>query len=167
MKRGKIMFVKTVKLKQVIKALATILCIAAAIFAVVYAVNRLIKPKEIALGTDAEMCAFLRNLGWETSETFINRREVIIPEEWNEVYTKYNELQLAQGFDLEKFRGKAATIYSYTVLNYDAHPENMVANLLICDGRLIGGDVSCTELGGFMQGLARKEAEKPAQTQVG
>lgn len=164
------MFVKTIKLKQILKSLVTILCIAAVIFAVIYAVNHLMKPKAIALETDAEMLGFLRGLGWETSDTFINCRDVVIPEEWNEVYTKYNDLQLAQGFDLEKFRGKSATIYSYTVLNYDAHPDNMVANLLICDGRLIGGDVSCTELGGFMQGLARKEAEAPAkknETQAG
>ena len=150
------MFVKTVKIKSIVKALVTILIIAAAIFAAIYALNRLIKPSAIVLETEADQLQFLRDLGWETSDSAINCREVTIPEEWNEVYTKYNELQLAQGFDLEKYRGKTATIFSYSILNYDGKPDNMVANLVICEGRLIGGDVSCTELGGFMQGIAKQ-----------
>lgn len=151
------MIVKTVKIKSIVKTLVTILIIAAAIFAVIYAINRLIKPSAITLETEADQIDFLHNLGWETSDTAINCREVTIPEEWNEVYTKYNELQLQQGFDLAKYRGKTAKIYSYTLLNYDGKPDNMVVNLVICDGKLIGGDVSCTELGGFMQGLAKTE----------
>ena len=156
-KRGTDMFVKTVKMNSILKTLVTVLIIAAVIFTVIYAVNRLIKPSAITLETESERLEFLRSLGWETSEEAINCREVVIPEEWNEVYTKYNELQLAQGFDLSKHKGKAAKIYSYTILNYDGKPENIVANLVICDGRLIGADVSCTELGGFMQGIAKKE----------
>lgn len=150
------MFVKTVKIRSILKALVMILIIAAAIFAVVYAVNRLMTPSAITLDTEAERLGFLKSLGWETSDEPISCRDVIIPEEWNEVYTKYNELQLQQGFDLSKHRGKAAKIYTYTILNYDGKPDNMVANLLICDGKLIGADVSCTELGGFMQGIAKQ-----------
>ena len=149
------MFVKTVKIKSILKVLITVLIIAAVIFAVIYAVNRLNRPSAISLETQSEQLNFLRERGWETSDEPINCREVVIPEEWNDVYTKYNELQLAQGFDLTKYRGKTALIYTYTVLNYDGKPDNMVANLLICDGRLIGADISCTELGGFMQGIAK------------
>lgn len=153
------MYVKTVKIKNILKVLLTVLVIAAAVFALVYAVNRLIKPASRSLTDEAEMIAYLNSLGWETSEAAINCREVTVPEEWNDVYEKYNELQKQQGFDLSKYRGKKAVIYSFSVLNYDGKPENMVANLLICDGRLIGGDVSCTELGGFMQGLAKNNSE--------
>lgn len=149
------MFVKTVKIRSIIRALLTVLIIAAVIFAVIYAVNRMIKPAAITLETEADMLGFLHDLGWETSDGAINCREVMIPEEWNEVYTKYNELQLQQGFDLSKYRGKTATIYTYMILNYEGKPDNMVANLVICDGKLIGADVSCTELGGFMQGIAK------------
>ena len=149
------MFVKTVKMNSILKTLVTILIIAAVIFAAIYAVNRLVKPSAITLETESEMLEFLHSLGWETSAEAINCRDVIIPEEWNEVYTKYNELQLAQGFDLAKHKGEEAKIYSYTVLNYDGKPENIVANLVISDGRLIAADISCTELGGFMQGIAK------------
>lgn len=150
------MYVKTVKIKSILKTLVTLLIIAAMVFAVIYAVNRVLKPSAITLATESDRLEFLKSLGWETSEEAINCREVTVPEEWNDVYAKYNELQLAQGFDLSKYKGKTAMIYSYTVLNYDGQPDNMVANLLICGDKLIGGDVSCTELGGFMQGLAKK-----------
>ena len=37
--------------------------------------------------------------------------------------------------------------------NYPGKPENIIANLIIFEGKLIGGDRTCTELDGFMQGL--------------
>lgn len=149
------MIVKTVKIKSVLKTLITILIVAAIVFAAVYTVNRLVKTQKIKLGSEQEMLSFLQDLGWETSESAINIREVTVPEEWNEVYTRYNDLQLQQGFDLTKYKGSPATVYSFKILNYPDHPDNIVANLLICDGCLIAADISCTELGGFMQGVAK------------
>ena len=149
------MYVKTVKMRSVLKTLVTVLIIAAVVFAAIYTLNRLLKPSAITLETESERIAFLEGLGWETSGEAINCREVTIPEEWNEVYVKYNDLQLEQGFDLSKYKGRPAVIYSYSILNYDGKPQNIVANLVICGDKLIGGDVSCTELGGFMQGHAK------------
>ena len=149
------MYVKTVKMRSVLKTLVTVLIIAAVVFAAIYTLNRLLKPSAITLETESERIAFLEGLGWETSGEAINCREVTIPEDWNEVYVKYNDLQLEQGFDLSKYKGRPAVIYSYSILNYDGKPQNIVANLVICGDKLIGGDVSCTELGGFMQGLAK------------
>lgn len=40
----------------------------------------------------------------------------------------------------------------------------MRANLLILDGRVIGGDISSTELGGFMHGFHAPEAGGPEST---
>ena len=149
------MYVKTVKMRSVLKTLVTVLIVAAVVFAAIYTLNRLLKPSAITLETESERIAFLEGLGWETSGEAINCREVTIPEDWNEVYVKYNDLQLEQGFDLSKYKGRPAVIYSYSILNYDGKPQNIVANLVICGDKLIGGDVSCTELGGFMQGLAK------------
>lgn len=151
------MYVRTVKIKSALRILIGILIAAAVIFAAVYAVNRLLKPSAITLETKEDMLDFLHSQGWETSEEPISCREAVIPTEWNDVYTKYNELQLAQGFDLSKHRGETVMIYTYAVLNYEGQPDNMVANLVISGGKLIGADVSCTELGGFMQGIARAE----------
>ena len=152
------MFVKTIKLKKTAKILAYVLCILIAALCVVFVFNRLFAPKGISLGTTQEQIEFLEGLGWETSPEPIDCRSVIIPQEWSDVYTQYNELQLQQGFDLDKYRGEYAEIYTYEIYNYGDSRQNIVANLIICAGKLIAGDVCCTELGGFMQGLVKSDA---------
>ncbi len=152
------MFVKTIKLKKTAKILAYVLCVLVAVFGVVFIFNRLFAPQGIMLSSQQEQLEFLHGLGWETSVEPIDCRSVVIPEEWSDVYTEYNELQIQQGFDLDKYRGKYAEIYTYEIYNYGDSRPNIVANLIICDGRLIAGDVCCTELGGFMQGLVKADA---------
>ena len=72
-----------------------------------------------------------------------------IPSKFNETYTSYNELQKQQGLDLTKYAGKECTKYTYEILNYDGD-EKIVANLLVLDNRVIGGDISERQKDGFM-----------------
>ncbi|MBQ8395844.1 MAG: DUF4830 domain-containing protein [Oscillospiraceae bacterium] len=148
------MFVKTVKIKSLLKILLILMAIAGVLLLAVTFVNRLTDRNKIILEDIPAQIAFLESLGWETSGEPVDIREVIIPEEWNSVFEEYNDLQKQQGFDLDKYRGKQATIYTYQILNYDG-AENVVANLMVFDGRLIAGDVCSAELGGFMQGLCK------------
>lgn len=148
------MFVKTVKIKSLLKILLILMAIAGVLLLAVTFVNRLTDRNKIILEDIPAQIAFLESLGWETSVEPVDIREVIIPEEWNSVFEEYNDLQKQQGFDLNKYRGKQATIYTYQILNYDG-AENVVANLMVFDGRLIAGDVCSAELGGFMQGLCK------------
>ena len=148
------MFVKTVKIKSLLKILLILMAIAGVLLLAVTFVNRLTDQNKIILEDIPAQNAFLESLGWETSVEPVDVREVIIPEEWNSVFEEYNDLQKQQGFDLDKYRGKQATIYTYQILNYDG-AENVVANLMVFDGRLIAGDVCSAELGGFMQGLCK------------
>ena len=148
------MFVKTVKIKSLLKILLILMAIAGVLLLAVTFVNRLTDQNKIILEDIPAQNAFLESLGWETSVEPVDVREVIIPEEWNSVFEEYNDLQKQQGFDLNKYRGKQATIYTYQILNYDG-AENVVANLMVFDGRLIAGDVCSAELGGFMQGLCK------------
>lgn len=149
------MFVKSFKVK---KSSFAILVISAVIivFAVVLAVVVGSKNKVVySLKTEPQRQSFLKEMGWEVSEEYDECRVVIIPEKFNDVYKNYNELQKQQGFDLEKFKGKTVEIYTYTVKNYPDHEKNIVASLMVYEGELIGGDVSCVELDGFMQGLKK------------
>ncbi len=149
------MFVKTVKVKKVAQILGYILLALLLVFVAVFLFNRFYgSSKTIALPDEASQLEFLHDLGWVTSESAIDVRSVIIPEEWNDVYSQYNELQLEQGLDLSGYKGCAVEIYTYEIYNY-GEEDNIVVNLMICDGVLIAGDVCCTELGGFMQGLVK------------
>ena len=96
-------------------------------------------------------------LGWEVGEEPEEIREVVIPQEFDETYQQYNQLQEEQGFDLERYRGQRAKVYTYQILNYPDRPEGIVAHLLIWDWKVIGGDVCSVELDGFMQGLEQPD----------
>lgn len=92
---------------------------------------------------------FLEQFGWKTASKASKVEEITIPSEFNETYTSYNQLQKQQGLDLTKYAGKQCTKYTYAILNYDGDNE-IVANLLIIDKKVIGGDISETKKDGFM-----------------
>ncbi len=101
---------------------------------------------------------YISQLGWEVSAEPDEVREVVIPAEFDEVYEKYNEIQLAQGYDLKEYAGKRVKSWTFSVLNYPGYEneEFIKLNLLVCDGEIIGGDVCSVELNGFMHGLLKE-----------
>ena len=103
--------------------------------------------------TNQQRLAFLQSFGWEVSETPHETQEVRIPETFNEVFTRYNRLQQAQGYDLEPFAGKSVKRYVYRIFN---HPNgaNHFATLLIHKNEVIGGDVTGAGQGGTIHGFA-------------
>lgn len=106
--------------------------------------------------TNGDRVAFLGAFGWEVGADPVAIEEVTIPEEFDDVYAQYNELQRAQGMDLSRYGGCLARRFTYEVTNYPGIPENVVANLLIYKNRVIGADVCSTEYRGFMHGLEGK-----------
>lgn len=101
----------------------------------------------------AEGAAYLESLGWHISDAPAEEKTVLIPREFSEVYEAYNRLQRSQGFDLSDYRGKQVTIYTYTLESYEGYTGDVAAELYVCGGRVIGGDVHTLELDGFMHGI--------------
>lgn len=153
------MFIKTFKLKKNALLPAVIAAAAAIIAAVILLVGKGKKADIYTLKSEADRQAFISQMGWDTDKEYTECKVVLIPEEWNDVYKKYNELQKEQGFDLSKYKGKTVEIYTYPVHNYKGFEDSgdVFINLYICDGVLVGGDVCCTRLDGFMQGLKKSE----------
>ena len=89
-------------------------------------------------------------------------QEVRIPTDPSDVIERYNDLQLAQGFDLHDYAGKTVRRYVYEIENYPGGDGQYYATLLICKGAVIGGDVCAAEKGGVMHGFAMPEAAKTA-----
>lgn len=105
--------------------------------------------------TDEERLAFISQLGYTVEEEPVSVGEVLIPENFDEVYTQYNELQLKSGFDLSDYKGCTVKKWTFRVTNYSEY-ENSDAirlTLLIYKGKVIGGDICSTEFDGFMQPL--------------
>ena len=154
------MFIKTIKVKKPNLLAAALLVVIACLLAVVaLTAYRFSKKSQYTLGNEAQRQEFLKEMGWEVSGEFDECRQVLIPEQFNEVYEGYNELQKQQGFDLSAYKGKSCDVYTYKVKNYKGHEDkdDVRCNLMICDDVLIGGDVSSTELDGFMQGLKKND----------
>lgn len=81
-------------------------------------------------------------------------REVVIPAEFSDVYTAYNEMQNAQGFDLKPYAGEKCTQYRYIVTNYPNTNDTVIATLLVFGDRIVGGDLAADTADGFMHGFA-------------
>ena len=97
---------------------------------------------------------FLKNIGLTVEENDYDYKEVLIPQEFDEVYSQYNKMQKTDGFDLKKYAGKTVDKFTYTVKHYPGYEnEKIYVNLLIYKGKVIGGDISSARVDGFMKSL--------------
>ena len=108
----------------------------------------------VSASTDEERRNYLATFGWET-QAECEEKEITIPQSWNQVYSDYNEIQINQGFDLSDYKGKKVTLYTYKISNYDETTEEVVADMLVYNGLLIGGDLCNTSAeNGFLVGFS-------------
>lgn len=156
------MIVKTFKVRKKGLVICGGILIALLVILIVCGIVHKATAKTYPMKTESERQAFMSEMGWDVSEEYTSCKVVSIPEEFNETYESYNELQKEQGFNLKKYKGEMVEIYTYAVYNYPGNSENVVINLMVFDGNLIGGDVSCNELDGFMQGLKNPDPDSKA-----
>ena len=145
------------------KAVAAVGILVAVAFLAVWVFGGLSKGDDPLITDKASRVEFFAGLGWEVDPESESEGEVIIPETLDEVGESYNALQRKAGFDLEDYRGKAVKKYTYTILNYpSAEKDDIIkADLLVLDGKVIGGDLYSPRLDGFIIGLeARRNVEK-------
>ncbi len=154
------MFVYSVKTKQ-LKALLLagfVLFTAVSLFILSRESQETVSKNEIILSaeTHEERMKFISQFGWEVDEEPIQVKEVVIPTEADDVYNAYNDIQRSQSFDLTEYVGERAKCWTYTVKNYEGYEnqECIHINLLVYDGKVIGGDVCSVELDGFMHGFS-------------
>ena len=114
-------------------------------------------------GNDARV-KFLEELGWNVSASPVQSGQVKIPETPDEVYNRYNDLQKAQGYDLQEFAGKTVMRYVYKVNNYPDATEPVYATILVYKDRIIGGDITDTAPGGKIIGLEKAPAPQEDST---
>ncbi len=130
--------------------------ITAAVLAAMFLAVMLISRKDKIPGdTVTDRVTFAKSLGYSISEQYETKKEIVIPSVFSDVYENYNALQKNNGFDLSAYKGEQAEVYTYPVTN---HPEGdgVMMNIIVCKGRIIGGDICSAEYDGFMTGLVRK-----------
>ena len=113
------------------------------------------KQTAVSCKTAEERVNYINSLGFETDSSE-ESKEIIIPTRFNDVYKKYNEIQKKQGLDLAEYKGKTAVMYTYHITNYGDN-DNVIANLIVFDGQLIGADLCDTSAdNGFLVALNDK-----------
>ena len=116
--------------------------------------------------TAAERISFLSQFGWDIDIEPVAVKEITIPMEFNEDYEKFNALQNKQNFDLHKYSGERAKLWTYNVKNYPGYEDttDMVrANIIIYNGSVIAGDITILDKNGSMNTLDFP-GENPATT---
>ena len=88
----------------------------------------------------------IKQMGYDdVSETPYEVVEFEIPMKFNSVWENYNNLLKEKGYDLSLYKGKKCKRYTYLIPS-----ENARANIIVSDGKIIGGDISSITLNGIM-----------------
>ena len=108
-----------------------------------------------AADTNDARVKFLTDLGWEVTPSPTESSQVKIPKQEDPVFTRYNELQKSQGYDLQKYAGKQVMRYVYRINNYPGAKEPVYATVLVYKDQIIGGDITDTTPGGKITGFSK------------
>lgn len=155
------MFIYTLKASS-IKFFIVLLLSVAVLVTLVSTVPRYENTGEVAVvttnysgvKTEDDRIRFISDFGY-TVDSSSESRSVVIPEEFDAVFSKYNDLQRAQGLNLKKYQGKSVMRYSYYVNNYKGYDGKVVITLLVYKDRIIGGDVCGLDNAGFLHGFEK------------
>lgn len=115
-----------------------------------------ITDQKTDLSTLSGRQAYLHQLGWEIDPDSEEHKTVRIPDSLNDVMTKYNELQLTQGCDLNGHLGEKCEQFSYAVTNYPDPAQTVQIHLYVQGKNMIAGDIHSTAFNGFMKSLTEQ-----------
>ena len=97
---------------------------------------------------------YAQNMGWELLPSPVEISHFKIPKEFDSVYETYNSVQKQSGFDLEPFKGKSVTRYTYNIQNHEMSGEmNVFMGIIVFDSRIIAADIYSTDMEGFLHGI--------------
>ena len=96
----------------------------------------------------------VKEMGYtDVEETPYEVVEFTIPQTFNKVYERYNNLLKENGYDLSPYKGKRCKRYTYLIPS-----KNIRANIIVHNGKIIGGDISGITLDGIMIPIKKQGA---------
>ena len=107
---------------------------------------------------------FLQDQGWQVTTSPKEASQVKIPTEQSPAYSRYNDLQKSQGYDLRQYAGKTVMRYVYEIRNFTGAEQPVYATVLVYKNQIIGGDITNTAAKGAIQGLTKAEPTTPTTT---
>ena len=121
-------------------------------------------PAAATMSDNGSRVQFLESQGWQVITSPKEASQVKIPTEQSPVYSRYNDLQKSQGYDLTQYAGKNVMRYVYEITNYPGAEQPVYATLLVYKNQIIGGDITNTAERGSVQGLKNPSATMPTET---
>lgn len=112
---------------------------------VLWEINDALASYKSRLFTNEDRVLFINSLGYKVDSDFTESEEIIIPDNFDNVYENYNALQKEAGYNLENYKGCPAVLHKYKLIGSDKY-----INLIIYNGNVIGGDISSPQLNGEM-----------------
>lgn len=101
------------------------------------------------LSSDNEVELFATQFSKEVDEK-VSEKLICIPYEFSDTYEEYNKLQLSQGLDLSKYKGRECTLSVYALKNYTIDYKKAYLTIITLDDTVIGGHISTFEKDGEM-----------------
>ncbi len=112
--------------------------------------------------TNRMIVEYVTGLGWQINPSPAEISHLTIPSEFDAVYETYNAVQKVSGFDLTPFKGKSVVRYTYLVQNHaESDKCRVMLGILVYDKRIIAGDISSVDSGGFLHGITEISKIKP------
>lgn len=98
---------------------------------------------------------FIGRCGIEVADTPKEKVYLTIPNEFDAVFSAYNNIISAVGYDLVPHKGHNAIRYTYRVLNYAESTDSCItANIIVCDNRIIAADICLFGASGFVKPIS-------------
>ena len=105
------------------------------------------------ISTIEDRVGFISQFGLSADASSEEKEEFRVPENFDRVIAGYNEIQRKQGLNIEKYKNKRVTRYTYTVTDYSG--GDAVVNLIVYKSTVIACDISSAEPGVFVYPLVK------------
>lgn len=110
-------------------------------------------PRDVPAETDAQRTAWLAAKGFQVSPEPVETLTLRLPEDLTAAFGDYLPLQESQGFPFAGCGGQTVLRCTYAVTNYPDYGGPVQANLYVCGGLLVGGDLTAPGENGFIREL--------------
>ena len=155
------MFVYSVRASTVKFFAVIVLTVAVLVGAIAIGNSRavaVLSPGEIkfsGIKTNEDRLEFISQFGVKVSGEPLETVKFSVPENFDKVIAGYNEIQKAQGLNLEKYKNKKVTRYTYEIDKWGDYEGPVCVNLIIFRSTVIACDISSKDPTGFVQPLVK------------
>lgn len=108
--------------------------------------ERLLK---IDAGKEKGRMEYFAELGYSVKKDPVSKTSEKLAKKFDAVMERYNDLQRSQGYDLEKYKGKSVTGYTYEVLSLPDKTrmgdEKYFATIIVHNDKVVAADLCCPE----------------------